>query len=46
MPTTGPPRSWRFRFHWSVCGDSTAPKLTLSLHNIVIRGRQVRPPLA
>ena len=37
MPTTGVRRDWRFRFHWSVCGDCRAAKLALRLHNIVIQ---------
>jgi len=43
MPTTGLPRGWRFRFHWSVCSDSRAPKLTLRLHNIVISAAKPQP---
>jgi hypothetical protein len=43
MPTTGLPRGWRFRFHWSVCGDSRAPKLALRLHHIVIGAAKPQP---
>ena len=43
MPTTGLPRGWRFRFHWSVCSDSRAPKLTLRLHNILISAAKPQP---